>query len=331
MRYDLDIDSGVRYPPTSYAEVAAVAEDSGFDAVWKGESNSQDPLVALAAIATGTRTIKLGTAAYNIFGRSPVTLGIQAATLNDLSEGRLLLGLAPANHTIAAWHGASFDRPVRRLREYSDVVRLVARGERVDYAGEMYTVPQFKLSWRPSHPEVPQYFAAMGEQMAKLAGRHADGMMVNMATPAKVREVFDRVRQAAVDAGRDPSSLEYIAKVRVCIHPEPEVARDRLRQVVAFYAIAEFYRDLLDQMGFAEQGARVREVYEADGFRAAQQAVPDELVDGLPTVAARSSEEALERVQPYLDAGVTRLIIPFIPATDDAVGETKGFLKSWRV
>ena len=91
-------------------------------------------------MAARTRTIKLGTAIYHIYGRSPVTLGIQAATLNDLSDGRVLLGLGVANKTIAAWHGGEFDRPIRRIREYAEVVRQTAAGERVDYEGEIHQV-----------------------------------------------------------------------------------------------------------------------------------------------------------------------------------------------
>ncbi|MEA2638797.1 MAG: hypothetical protein QOF51_191 [Chloroflexota bacterium] len=329
MQFDLDMDSGVIYPGMTMVDVAKAAEDAGFGAVWKGESNSSDPMVCLSAMAVGTRTIGLGTAVYHIFGRSPVTLGIQAASLNDLSDGRLLLGLGVSNATIAGWHRQSFDKPVRRLREYADVTRAVARGERVEYDGEMYGTKGFRLSWKPNHPEVPIYFAGLGEQMTKLAGREAQGIMVNMANPPKLREIFGRVRDAAAESGRDPDSLEYIAKVRVAIHPDREVAKSKLKQVLTIYNLADHYRDMIGNMGLGEDSAAVRAGYQEGGFRGAQAAVSDTLVESLPTIAATSVEEARERMQPYLDAGVTRLIIPFLPSTDDPVGETVDFLKAW--
>lgn len=329
MRYDIDFDSGVLYPGKSLVELARVAEDNGFDAVWKGESNSADPIVTLSAMAVGTSKINLGTGVYHIFGRSPVTFGIQAATLNDLSGGRAILGLGISNKTIASWHGATFDRPVRRIREYAEIVRQVARGERVDYEGGAYEVSGFKLSWKPAHPEVRIFFAGLGEQMTRLAGRHADGILVNMANPPMLREIVGRVREGAVDAGRDPDDLEYVAKVRVCLNADRSVAAGKFKQVLAFYNIAEFYRDMIAQMGFAEESAHIREEYQRAGFRAAIASVPDSLVEGLPTIAATTVEEARERLQPYIDAGITRLIIPFIPSTDDAVGETRSFLESW--
>src|SRR2546423_12718932 len=118
MHYDVEFDSGAFYPASATVRLAQLAEDHGFEGVWKGESNSTDPLVLLSAMASRTQRIKLGTAIYHIFGRSPVTLGIQAATLQDLSDGRLLLGLGVANPPIASWHASTFDKPLRRIREH---------------------------------------------------------------------------------------------------------------------------------------------------------------------------------------------------------------------
>src|SRR5919202_2117642 len=148
--FDVEFNSGAFYPAAGTVELAEIAEERGFGAVWKGESNSTDPIVLLSAMAARTRTIRLGTAIYHVFGRSPVTMGIQAATLNDLSGGRLLLGLGVANRTIAGWHGGTFQRPLRLIREYVDITRAVARGERVEYQGEIYALKSgpFKLSWR---------------------------------------------------------------------------------------------------------------------------------------------------------------------------------------
>src|SRR5205823_5054215 len=254
VRYDLDLDSGVVFSTPGMIEIVQRAEDKGFDAVWKGESNSSDPIVTLSALAVHTKTIKLGTAVYHVFGRSPVTMGIQAATLQDLSNGRLLVGLGVSNKTIAAWHSMTFDRPLRRLREYAEVTRAVARGERVETDGEIYPTPPFKLSWKPSHPEVP-----------------------------------------------------------------------------VFYNLAEFYRDMIGQMGFQKESESIRETYRSGGFRAAQGAVPDVLVEQLPTIAATSAQEARERMQPYLDTGITRVIIPYLPSTDDTAADTMAFLDSWPV
>ena len=132
MIFDIELNSAAHYPVAGIVELSPVIEAAGFGAFWEGESNSTDPLILLSGIAVRSRTLKLGTAIYHVFGRSAVTLGIQAATLQDMSGGRLLLGLGVANKTIAAWHGGVFDRPLRRIREYTDIVRKTAAGERVE-------------------------------------------------------------------------------------------------------------------------------------------------------------------------------------------------------
>src|SRR5713226_2435233 len=136
MEHDVEFNSGAFFPAADTIRLAEIAEDKGFGAVWKGESNSTDPVVLLSAMAARTRTIKLGAAVYHMFGRSPITMGIQAATLNDLSDGRLLFGLGTANATIASWHGGTMERPLGRIREYAEIVRKTARGEGFDYEGE---------------------------------------------------------------------------------------------------------------------------------------------------------------------------------------------------
>lgn len=330
MHWDVEFDSGAFYPAATDVRLAEIAEERGFDAVWKGESNSTDPLVLLAGMATRTSRIKLGTAIYHIYGRSPVTCGIQTATLNDLSGGRVLLGLGVANATIATWHQGAFDHPMSRIREYVEVVRAVASGERVDRDGTFYPVTGFKLSWRPSYPSVRIYYAGLGEKMTRLAGEIADGIIVNMANPAKVREIVANVRGGARAAGRDASAVEMCVKVRVAIHPDREIAKRKLKQVLTFYNLADFYKDMVAGQGFAQGSAAVRAAYETGGFKAAAAAVSDEMLAGLPLVAATSVDEVRERIQPYAEAGATRINIPFVPCGDDPGTEAEAFLRAWR-
>ena len=164
MIYDVEINSAAHYPA---AEVPGLIEywPSKSASAPSGKANRTAPTPSSCSRRwrAEPKKIKLGTAIYHIYGRSPVTLGIQAATLQDLSGGRLLLGLGVANKAIAGWHGGVFDRPLKRAREYIDIVRKVAAGERVEYEGEIYsTGKRFQLSWKPSHPNVPVYLAGLG-------------------------------------------------------------------------------------------------------------------------------------------------------------------------
>jgi alkanesulfonate monooxygenase SsuD/methylene tetrahydromethanopterin reductase-like flavin-dependent oxidoreductase (luciferase family) len=346
MEYDVEFNSGAFYPAEADVRLAEIAEDKGFGAVWKGESNSTDPVVLLSAMAARTERIKLGTAVYHMFGRSPITMGIQAATLNDLSDGRFLFGLGTANTTIASWHGISFERPLGRIKEYAEIVRKTARGEKFEYEGEFYNTGTFKLSWQPKHPEVPIYFAGLGPQMTRLTGRYADGVVINMANPTMVKDIVARVREAASAAGRDADRLEQIFKVRVCMNPDRSKAVNKLKQVLTFYMVSDpnewqaghetGYGALFERMGYGPELALVRKEFTDEGFRAAQAAIPDVMLNGdgsrepVPMVAATAISEVKDRLYPYMEAGGTRIIIPYVPVTEDCVGEATAFLNAWK-
>jgi 5,10-methylenetetrahydromethanopterin reductase len=330
MHYDIELNSAAHYPVKGIVDLSPVIEQAGFGAFWKGESNSTDPLVLLCAIAARTSKLQLGTAIYHVYGRSAVTLGIQSATLQDLSEGRLLLGLGVANRTIAAWHGGVFDRPLRRVQEYLEIVRRTAAGERVEYEGEIYnTGKRFELSWRPSHPSFPIYLAGLGPQMTKLVGRIADGVFINMATPATIKEIARRVREGAMEAGRDPNALQIIAKVRVSLNPERAIARSKLRQVLTFYNIADHYKDMLIASGFEPEVTRIQEAFKSGGFKAAEQCMTDEYVDKLPVIPGTSIKEIKERLQPFVEAGATRLVIPYVPVREPVIEDARRFVEAW--
>jgi len=330
MIYDVEINSAAHYPAAGVIELVELAEKVGFGAFWKGESNSTDPMVLLSAAASRTKTIKLGTAIYHIYGRSPVTLGIQSATLQDLSGGRLLLGLGVANKSIAGWHGGVFDRPLRRAREYIEIVRKVAAGERVEYEGEVYqTGKRFQLSWKPSYPSFPVYLAGLGPQMTKLVGKIADGVFINMAPPAKIREIADRVREGAKEAGRDPNKIEIIAKCRVSLSPDRALARSKLRQVLTFYNLADHYSDMLKGLGFDAEVNGIQAAFQRGGFKAAMAALSDAYMDKLPVVPGTSITEIKEKLLPFKEAGATRLVTPYVPVTEPVVEDARRFLQAW--
>src|SRR6058998_4120642 len=330
MIYDVEINSAAHYPAADVPGLIELAEQVGFGAFWKGESNSTDPMVMLSAVASRTKTIKLGTAIYHIYGRSPVTLGIQSATLQDLSGGRLLLGLGVANKSIAAWHGGVFDRPLRRAREYIEIVRKTAAGERVEYQGEIYSTGQrFQLSWKPSHPAFPIYLAGLGPQMTRLVGQISDGVFINMATPATIREIVSRVHAGAAEAGRDPKQVKIIAKVRVSLHTDRATARSRLRQALTFYNIADHYRDMLKASGFEAEVNAIQEAFKAGGFKAASTLMTDAYMDKLPVIPATSIKEIKERLQPFVEAGVDRLIVPYVPVTEPVIEDARRFVEAW--
>jgi len=150
-----------------------------------------------------------------------------------------------------------------------------------------------------------------------------------MATPAKVKEIAARVREGAKEAGRDPGRIEIIAKSRVSLNPDRSLARSKLRQVVTFYNLADHYSDMLKGLGFEAEVSAIQEAFQKGGFKAAMAALTDDYMDKLPVVPGTSIQEIKERLKPFVEAGVTRLVIPYVPVTEPVVEDARKFLQAW--
>ena len=165
--------------------------------------------------------------------------------------------------------------------------------------------------------------------MTRLAGKITDGVLINMANPAEIRRIADEVRIGAQEAGKNPASMEIICKIRCSIAHTYEEAREALSHALTYYALADYYRDLLGRMGFAAEVDAMRAAWKSGGFHAARKMVTERLFEGLPLVAATSAKEVVEQIKPYLDAGATRIILPYVAASDDVVGEMESFINYW--
>lgn len=326
---DIEFNSGAQLPMEAIPELARLAEAHGFGCAWGGEANNKDPTVMLAAIAAVTTRLNIGSAVYHILGRTPATLALQAVGLDELSQGRFLLGIGSSNPTIAQWHGLSFDRPLARTQEYLEIVRRAMEGEKLQFDGKFFSAHGFKMAFKPSGRKIPIYLAAFGPKMSRLAGKLTDGVLINMANPTEIGRIVQEIRRGAAEVGKDPEALEVICKVRCSVAPSYELARDALSHALTFYALADYYRDLLRRMGFATEVEAMRAAWKAGGFHAARALVTERLFHGLPLVAATSVKEIQERIRVYFEAGATRVILPYVPAAEDVVAEMKNFISGW--
>jgi alkanesulfonate monooxygenase SsuD/methylene tetrahydromethanopterin reductase-like flavin-dependent oxidoreductase (luciferase family) len=329
MKIDIEFNSGAQLPMDAIPELARLAEAHGFGCAWGGEANNKDPTVMLAAIAAVTKRLEVGSAVYHILGRTPATLALQAAGLDELSSGRFLLGIGSSNPTIAKWHGQSMDHPLKRVEEYIAIVRAAMRGEKLSFSGQYFSAHNFKIAFKPSGRLVPIYLAAFGPKMTRLAGRISDGVLINMANPTEIRRIVAEARAGAQEAGKDPAALEIICKIRCSIAQSHDIAREALSHALAYYALADYYRELLGRMGFANEVEAMRVAWKAQGFHAARRLVSDRMFSSLPLVAATSATEVVAQIKPYADAGATRIILPYVAASGDVVGEMRNFITNW--
>ncbi|MEA2660241.1 MAG: hypothetical protein QOF64_3073, partial [Candidatus Binatota bacterium] len=147
--------------------------------------------------------------------------------------------------------------------------------------------------------------------------------------PTEIRRIAEEVCLGAAEAGKDPAGMEIICKIRCSIAPNYEVAREALGHALTYYALADYYRDLLSRMGFAAEVEAMRTAWKSGGFHAARKLITDRMFRSLPMIAATSAPEVVEQIKPYIDAGATRIILPYVASSDDIVGEMKNFIAYW--
>ncbi|ESP88247.1 TIGR04024 family LLM class F420-dependent oxidoreductase [Candidatus Halobonum tyrrellensis] len=305
--------------------LAAAAEEAGYDRAWLPETWGRDAVTTLALAAERTDEIGLGSSITNVYSRSPALVGQTAATLQEASDGRFRLGLGPSGPAVVEqWHGGDFDRPLRRTREYVEVVRTVLSGDVVDYEGDLFDLGGFRLRQGAPDPVPPVDAAGMGPKAVELCGRFADGWHGFALTPDGFRDRLADLRRGAELGDRDPDDLRVTLSVTCCALDDGERARELAREHLAFYlgGMGTFYRDALARQGYGEAAHTVHDAWTGGDREAAVSAVPDDLLADL--AAAGTPEAARARLDAFTDlAGVDAVAVSFPRgATDEEVRAT---------
>ncbi len=229
----------------------AQLRDEGFRRVWMAQMPwDADLTTLLAAVLRDVDTIEVASGVIPIQVQHPTQLAQRALTLNVISGGRFILGIGMNHRPVAGelW-GASWEKPVRQMREYLDGLQPLLDGERADAVGEFWTArAALQL---PGAPTPPVYLAALGPQMLRLAGRRSAGTVTWMAGPKTLADhIVPTLRAAAVDAGRAENAVEVVAALPVSVTDDVEAARARAAEEFALYGTLPSYRAMLDREGY---------------------------------------------------------------------------------
>ena len=317
--------------------LAEEAERLGYSVCWAPEAYGLDAPTLLATVAARTSRMDVGSAIMQIPARAPAMTAMTAASLDALSGGRFRLGLGVSGPQVSeGWYGAPFDHPLGRTREYVQIVRRVLRRERLEFAGEHYTLPlpdgpgkALRLAVTPLRADLPVYLAAVGPRNLELTGEIADGWLGVFVAPEFLPETLAHLRtgRARAEGGArsaDLAGFDVVASAPVVVGPDVEACADQVRGFAALYLGGmgsrrmNFYNALAVRMGYAEEAARVQDLYLARQHRDAAAAVPLDFVD--TTSLLGPVDRIAERIRAYADAGVTTLaVLPFGTTTDDRI------------
>jgi F420-dependent oxidoreductase-like protein len=299
------------------------AERLGYDSVWTAEAYGSDAATVLAWLAGLTSKIRLGAAIFQMPARSPAMTAMTAATIDQLSDGRMVLGIGSSGPQVAeGWHGQRFAHQLQRTREYVAVVRLALTRKRVEFEGETLQLPlpdgpgkALKLTIRPVQPAIPIYVAAIGPKNTALTAEIADGWLPTLFSPEHVGEFRPLLEEGFARAGGGKGFAEFdiAPTVSVNVSDDLEAARDSLRHYLALYIGGmgsrrqNFYNALVQRYGFADAAREVQDLYLEGRTDAAAGALPGELIDTVSLVGP--ADRVRERLQVYSEAGVGTLIV----------------------
>lgn len=313
--------------PTGWNDTVAkikLADQLGYDSVWLGETWGYDLATSLAELAMVTERVKLGSGIFNVYSRSPGTVASTAATLDERSGGRFMLGLGVSGaNVIEHWHGVPFERPLRRLREYVDIVNMVLRGEKLVYDGEIFKLRRgFTLRFTPLRPHIPIYIAAMTPRSIRQTGEIADGILPIYWPEKRYPTLRSALDEGSVLAARPPGSVAIAPYITTQVVLD-EAARTRARQAakapLAFYVgrMGRFYAEMLARNGYADEVAAIQRAWQA-GPDAARDAVTDELLDA--TAIVGTPPEVRAKLDAWRALGVDCPLISLPGGTVDEAG-----------
>ena len=303
------------------------AERLGVDTVWSAEAWGTDGIVPLAYLAAITSRIRLATGILQITARAVPMTAMTAMTLDHVSNGRFVLGLgASGPQVVEGLHGQPYGRPLERLKETVDVIRMALAGEKIEYHGNQIELPlppeqgtglgKALRIGQPPRPQIPIHLATLGPQALRFAGAAADGWVGTCFVPETSAYYLDQLRAGAEAAGRstsvfDDGSFEIDAGGPVAFTDDVERPLRGRKKALAFQLGAmgaptmNFYHDAYSRIGYAEPAARVRELWLAGTRDQAVDAVPDEM--GMHTSFIGTDDMVRDRIRAYRDAGVTDL------------------------
>jgi probable F420-dependent oxidoreductase len=293
-------------PLHSHRDRLSELADLGYTDVWSAESDGGDGLTPLALAAAWEPRLRLGTAILPAYTRAPALMAQSAAAMADAAPGRFALGIGSSSNVIVErWNGVPFVDPYKKVRDIVRFLRDAFSGDKVSRQYDTFRIDGFRLGVRPEQAP-PILVAALREGMLKLAGREADGAIINWLAPGDVPQVTGVVREAA---GGD--EREVVARIFVCPSENTEVVRAAARFAIAAYMNVPVYAAFQEWLGRGEQLAGMWAAWKAGDRKAALGEIPDEVVDDL--VVHGSPAACRARIAEYFSNGVTTSSLAILP------------------
>ncbi len=275
------------------------------DSIWIPETWGMENFSMLVAVANITKTQKIGSSIINIYSRSPSMISMGAATIDALSDGRLILGLGTSSIPIVEdFHGEKFETPVQRMREYVEIIRLSLSKKQINYSGKIFNLKNFTLLIEPKRQSIPIYLAAINQKMVNLTWELGDGVIFYLRPLDEMKKTISKMQSER--------KIDVACQIITCISNNSEEAIQRAKKTLAFYiSVGKVYREFLAKNGFENEIDNIFEEFKKSGLKSNHELIPDSMLNSL--CISGSPEEAKVQLEKFRDAGIDLPIIQFNP------------------
>ncbi len=275
-------------------ECSEILSKTNVDTIWIPETWGMENFSMLSAVSNKTTSQKIGSSIINIYSRSPSVIAMGAATVDTLSDGRLILGLGTSSLPIVeTFHGYKFEKPVQRMREYVEIIRLVLSGKEVNYTGEIFDLKNFTLLIKPKRESIPIYLAAVNQKMVGLTWDIGNGVIFYLRPLNEMKETISKMQSK--------KKIDVTCQIITCIAEDSDIAIDRAKKTLAFYvSVGKIYREFLSKNGFKNETSNIFDEFKKSGFKSNHELVSDSMLQSL--CISGNPDECRKQLQNFRDA-----------------------------
>ena len=273
--------------------------------LWIPETWGMENFSMLSLACVENKFSKIGSSIINIYSRSPSLIAMGAATVDTISNKRLVLGLGTSTKPlIEDFHGDKFEKPVKRMKEYVEIIRLILTGKTINYSGEIFSLKDFSLLIKPPRNIIPIYLAAVNQKMVELAWEIADGVIFYLRPKNEIK--------STITSMKNQKKIDTTLQIITCIHDDSEKAIFRAKKTIAFYvSVGKIYREFLAQNGFKNETKNIFEEYKKTGLTNNHEFVPESMVNEL--CISGTPNECKKQLKQFRETGINLPIIQFNP------------------
>jgi len=275
------------------------------DTVWIPETWGMENFSMLSMASMENSFSKIGSSIVNIYSRSPSLVAMGAATVDTISNKRLVLGLGTSSKPLVEdFHGDKLESPLKRMKEYVDIIRLIFSGKTINYSGEIFSLKNFSLLIKPPRDSIPIYLAAVNQKMVELTWKIADGVIFYLRPKSEIRSTLAKMQ--------NQKKIDTTLQIITCVNNDSEKAMVRAKKTLAFYvSVGKIYREFLASNGFESETKNILEEYEKNGLQNNHELVSESMVNEL--CIAGTPGESKTQLRQFRETGIDLPIIQFNP------------------